>query len=68
MTKQEIEKEILKEALNYLKNRKAYDENPCIKTSRTHAEMCIMQEAAGREREVRHKDLPLGSIVTQNFI
>ena len=29
MTKQEIKKEILKEALNYLKNKKAYDENPC---------------------------------------
>lgn len=28
MTKQEIKK-ILKEALNYLKNKKAYDENPC---------------------------------------
>ena len=29
MTKQEIKKEILKEALNYLKNKKAYDENLC---------------------------------------
>ena len=29
MTKQEIKKEISKEALNYLKNKKAYDENPC---------------------------------------
>ena len=29
MTKQVIKKEILKEALNYLKNKKAYDENPC---------------------------------------
>ena len=29
MTKQENKKEILKEALNYLKNKKAYDENPC---------------------------------------
>ncbi len=28
MTKQEIKK-ISKEALNYLKNKKAYDENPC---------------------------------------
>lgn len=28
MTKQEIKK-ILKEALNYLKNKKTYDENPC---------------------------------------
>jgi hypothetical protein len=29
MTKQAIKKKILKEALNYLKNKKAYDENPC---------------------------------------
>lgn len=29
MTKQEIKKEISKEALNYLNNKKAYDENPC---------------------------------------
>ena len=29
MRKQEIKKEILKEALNYLKNKKAYDENLC---------------------------------------
>ena len=29
MTKQQIKKEILKEALNYLKKKKAYDENPC---------------------------------------
>ena len=29
MTKQQIKKEILKETLNYLKNRKAYDDNPC---------------------------------------
>ena len=29
MTKQMIKKEILKEALNYLKNKKAYDENLC---------------------------------------
>ena len=29
MTKQEIKKEISKKALNYLKNKKAYDENPC---------------------------------------
>lgn len=29
MTKQEIKKQILKEALTYLKYRKAYDDNPC---------------------------------------
>ena len=29
MTKKEIENKILKEALTYLKYRKAYDENPC---------------------------------------
>ena len=29
MTKQEIKKEILNEVFNYLKNKKAYDENPC---------------------------------------
>lgn len=29
MTKQEIKKETLKEVLNSLKNKKAYDENPC---------------------------------------
>lgn len=29
MTKQEIKKEILKEAFSYVKTKKAYDENPC---------------------------------------
>lgn len=39
MTKQEIEK-ILKEALNYLKNKKAYDENPC-ETVKTMSTTCF---------------------------
>ena len=44
MTKQEIKKEILKEALNYLKNRKAYNENPCLTTEDTIRHMAEENE------------------------
>lgn len=44
MTKQEIKKEILKEALNYLKNRKAYNENPCETTEDTIRHMAEENE------------------------
>ena len=44
MTKQEIKKEILKEALNYLKNKKAYDENPC-ETSEDDVNHMLQEEA-----------------------
>ncbi len=35
MTKGEIKKKILKEAITFLKYRKAYDENPCETTEDT---------------------------------
>lgn len=44
MTKQEIKKEILKEALNYLKNRKAYDENSC-ETSDDNVNHMLQEDA-----------------------
>ena len=44
MTKQEIKKEILKEALNYLKNKKAYDENPC-ETSEDDVNHMLQEDA-----------------------
>jgi predicted DNA-binding antitoxin AbrB/MazE fold protein len=44
MIKQEIKKEILKEALNYLKNKKAYDENPC-ETSEDDVNHMLQEDA-----------------------
>jgi hypothetical protein len=44
MTKQEIKKEILKEALNYLKNKKAYEENPC-ETSEDDVNHMLQEDA-----------------------
>lgn len=44
MTKQEIKKEILKEALNCLKNKKAYDENLC-ETSEDDVNHMLQEDA-----------------------
>ena len=44
MTKQEIKKEILKEAHNYLKNKKAYDENLC-ETSEDDVNRMLQEDA-----------------------